>query len=57
MGGYFEEVNKSKYLTLVPTNENKEKIKKREKLLSKIRNLIEAITKNSDIQLIMIKNI
>ena len=57
MGGYFEEVNKSKYLTLVSTNENKEKIKKREKLLSKIRNLIEAITKNSDIQLIMIKNI
>ena len=57
MGGYFEEVNKSKYLTLVPTNENKEKIKKREKRLSKIRNLIEAITKNSDIQLIMIKNV
>ena len=57
MGGYFKEVNKSKYLTLVSTNENKEKIKKREKLLSKIRNLIEAITKNSDIQLIMIKNI
>ena len=57
MDGYFEEVNKSKYLTLVPTNEKKEKIKKHEKLLSKIRNLIEAITKNSDIQLIMIKNI
>ena len=26
--GYFEETNKSKYLTLVPTNESKEKILK-----------------------------
>ena len=25
VNGYFEEVNKSKYLTLVPTNESKEK--------------------------------
>ena len=28
MNGYFEEINGKKYLTLVPTNENKEKIKK-----------------------------
>ena len=28
VNGYFEEINKSKYLTLVPTNESKEKIKK-----------------------------
>ena len=28
VSGYFEEINKSKYLTLVPTNESKEKIKK-----------------------------
>ena len=28
MNGYFEEINESKYLTLVPTNETKEKIKK-----------------------------
>ena len=28
MNGYFEEVNVNKYLTLVPTNESKEKIKK-----------------------------
>ena len=28
VNGYFEEINKSKYLTLVPTNERKEKIKK-----------------------------
>ena len=24
VNGYFEEINKNKYLTLVPTNENKE---------------------------------
>ena len=28
MNGYCEEINGSKYLTLVPTNEKKEKIKK-----------------------------
>ena len=27
VNGYFEEVNGNKYLTLVPTNESKEKIK------------------------------
>ena len=27
MNGYFEETNGNKYLTLVPTNESKEKIK------------------------------
>ena len=27
VNGYSEEVNKSKYLTLVPTNESKEKLK------------------------------
>ena len=26
VNGYFEEINNSKYLTLVPTNESKEKI-------------------------------
>ena len=46
MNGYFEEINKSKYLTLVPTNESKEK--KYEELWSKIRDLIKSITKNSD---------
>ena len=30
--GYFEEINKSKYLTLVTTNDGKEKIKKYEEL-------------------------
>ena len=31
MSGYFEEINKRKYLTLVHTNENKEKIKNMKK--------------------------
>ena len=48
MKGYSEEINGNKYLTLVPTNENKEKIKKYEELWSKIRDLIRSITKNSD---------
>ena len=48
MNRYFEEINKSKYLTLVSTNENKEKIKKYEELWSKIRDLIGSITKISD---------
>ena len=29
---YFEEINENKYLTLVPTNESKEKIKKKMKI-------------------------
>ena len=37
--GYFEEINKNKYLALVPTNDSKEKIKKYDKLWSKIRDL------------------
>ena len=43
---YFEEIDKNKYLALVPTNERKEKIKKYEQLWSKIRDLIRSITKN-----------
>ena len=39
---------KNKYLTLVPTNESKEIIKKYEVLWSKIRNLIRSIIKNSN---------
>ena len=45
MNRYF---NKNKYLTLVPTNESKEIIKKYEELWSKIRDLIRSITKKSD---------
>ena len=48
LNGYFEEINGNKYLTLVPTNESKEKIKKYEELLSKIRDLIRSITKNTN---------
>ena len=50
---YFEEINRNKYLTLVPTSEKK-KIKKNEKLWSKIRDLIRSISKT---QMIMMKNI
>ena len=48
VNGYFEEINKSKYLTLVPTKDSKEKIKKYEELWSKIRYLFMSMTKNSD---------
>ena len=47
MNGYFEGINKSKYLTLAPTNESKEKIKKYEELWSKIRDLSRSVTNNS----------
>ena len=46
--GCFEKINKSKYLTLVPTNKSQEKIKKYKEMWSKIRDLIRSITKNSD---------
>ena len=42
------EINESKHLTLVPTNESKEKIKEYEELRSKIRDLVRSVTKNSD---------
>ena len=48
VNGYFEKVNRNKYLTQVPTNESKEKIKRYEELWSKPRDLIRSITKNSD---------
>ena len=52
MNGYFEEINKNKYLKLVPTNKSKEKIYIYiyiyEELWSKIRDLIGSITKNSN---------
>ena len=41
-------INKSKYLTPVPTNERKEKLKNDEQLQSKLRDLIQSITKKSD---------
>ena len=48
VNGYFEENNGNKYLTLVPTNESKEKIKKCEEIWIKIRDLIRPMTKHSD---------
>ena len=48
VNGYFEDINGNKYLTLVPTNESKEKIKKYGELWIKIRDLIRLITENSD---------
>ena len=49
VNGYFEEINKSKHLTLVPTNESKEKIKTYEELWSEIKELVrESVTKSSD---------
>ena len=47
VNGYFEPINGNKYLTLVPTNESKEKMKYSE-LWSKIKDLIRSISKNSD---------
>ena len=48
INGYFEEINGSKYLMLIPTNESKEKIKKYRALRNKIKNLIRIITKKSN---------
>ena len=45
VNGYFREINKNKYLTLIPTNESKEIIKNYEELWIKIRHLIRSITK------------
>ena len=48
VNGYFEEINENKYLTLVASNESKEKIKIYEELWCNIRDLIRSITRNSD---------
>ena len=48
INGYFEEINGNKYLTLVPTNESKEIMKKYEELRNKMRDIIGSITNNSD---------
>ena len=48
MNRYFEVINGNRYLTLVPTNESKEKTKKYEEPLIKIRTLVRFITKNLD---------
>ena len=48
VNGYFDKINRNKYLKLVSTNESKEKIKKIEELWIKFRDLIRSITKTSD---------
>ena len=47
VSGYFEEINRDTFLTLVLTNESKEIINKNGELWSTIRNLIRLITKIS----------
>ena len=48
INGYIEESNGNKYLTLVPTHESKDTLKKDEELWNKIRDLIRSLTNNSD---------
>ena len=48
VNGYFVEIHENRYITPVPSNESKEKIKKYEELWIKIRDLIRSMTKNSD---------
>ena len=48
MNGYFQGINRNKYLTLVPTNESKEIIKKYEELRGKMRDLTNSTTNNLD---------
>ena len=47
VNGYFEEINRNKYQTVVPANEQR-KNKKYTELWIKIRDLIRSITKNVD---------
>ena len=47
MNGHFEKIYGNKYLTLVPTNESKEKTRKYEELWIKIRDVIRPITKKN----------
>ena len=44
---YIEENNGNKYLTLFPTDESKEVLKKNEELWNKIKDLIKSITDSS----------
>ena len=46
VNGYFEEIYGNKYLTLIPTNESKNTLKKYEELWNNIRNIIKSKTNN-----------
>ena len=62
VNGYTEESNGNKYLTLVPTDESKDTLKKYKELCSKIRDLIRSIIIRSIInrrlitQIVMVRN-
>ena len=43
VNGYFEDINKSKYIMLVPTNQSKEKVEKYEETCSKIGDLTKKL--------------
>ena len=45
---YFEEINGTRYLTLFPTIESKEKTKKYEEMWIRIKDLIRSTNKKSD---------
>ena len=55
MNRYFEEINEYKYLMLVPTNKNNDKIKNMKKFGVKFRDLTRSITTKA--QIIMTKKI
>ena len=48
INGYFEEIIENKYLTVAPSTESKEKIKKYEEIWIKIRDWIKSVTKKPD---------
>ena len=48
ISGYSKESNGNKYLTLGPTNENKDTLKNIKKLWNKIKNITRSIINNSD---------
>ena len=48
MNTNIEESNTNTYLTLVPTDESKDRLNKYEELWNKIRDLIRSITNNSE---------
>ena len=54
INGYIEESNRNKYLTLVPTEENEDILKKHEELWTKIRDLVRS---NIITQTIIMKSI
>ena len=46
INGYIEEIHGNKYMTLIPTDESKDTLRRYEELWNKIRDLISSITNN-----------